>query len=194
MKTLPSGLGTVRWTFLQELGFTKTIFATVCYNKNHRHNQSWWHMAVTAVFGRLRWWLNWTWGQSWLQNHGLYLYCNIWTFTTESSESHEMKLFYAYSGVVRKGPSLISIGKEPASSMNREEGRNPGEDHPYLKCWLSSEGSRMEPSGRKSHCNCWNGPKLWSQKEWGTAVPWGSSQARKQGLHSHYSGKLESAG
>lgn len=65
-----------------------------------------------------------------------------------------MKLFYVYSGVVRKGFFLISIGKEFVSFMNREEGRNFGEDYFYLKCWFFLEGLRMEFSGRKSYCNC----------------------------------------
>lgn len=62
MKTLPGGLGTVRWTFLQELGFTKTIFATVYYLLAYSKfsiritdkTKTWWDMMVTPVFGRLR--------------------------------------------------------------------------------------------------------------------------------------------
>lgn len=81
MKTLPGGLGTVRWTFLQELGFIKTIFSTIYYLLAYPRfavritdkNQTWRHMAVTPVFGRLRRGLNWIWGQSWPQNHGLYI-------------------------------------------------------------------------------------------------------------------------
>lgn len=160
-KALPGELSTVRQTVLQELDYTETTQSEDLYlgvlffscfdlpktlDKNQWLNQTWWHITVTAVLGRLRQGTALSLRPT-LATESQNVYDNIWIFRIKSMKCNGKKkpiFTLQCSGQER---SLVNIRRESdlSSSMNREEGRNP-EDHPYLKCYFSLECSRCDPT------------------------------------------------